>query len=272
MRIQRITILATIAMSAALAPMASAQDYDLVIRNGRVMDPETKLRRRAPTSASSDGLHRRGSPSPKRSPAEDSIDATGHVVAPGFIDTHTHSSDKFSIKMSMMDGVTTGLDLEAGALNIACVVRARKGKWPMNYGQCVSQEVGAHDRARRPGVRRDPVDATTCSNCGPEAIKDDKVEGWSVTVSDLEQMNRITKILDENLRQGALGVGSTIGYASSRHQHLRDVRGAARRGALRPADGGSHALPHRSTKAAAGGDSRDSPKSSPMRACWERRC
>ena len=46
-------------------------------------------------------------------------DTTGHVVTAGIIDTHAHGSDKFSVKMGMMDGVTTGLDLELGALNIA---------------------------------------------------------------------------------------------------------------------------------------------------------
>ena len=41
----------------------------------------------------------------------------------------------------MMDGVTTGLDCEVGALNIAAWYKREKGKWPMNYGQCVSQEL-----------------------------------------------------------------------------------------------------------------------------------
>jgi hypothetical protein len=41
---------------------------------------------------------------------------SGDVVAPDFIDTHIHSSKKCNIKMAMMDGITTGLDLEAGTI------------------------------------------------------------------------------------------------------------------------------------------------------------
>ena len=45
------------------------------------------------------------------------------------------------------------------------------------------------------------------------AAAKDGVDGWSVSRSDVEQVNEITKTLDEGLRQGAIGVGSTIGYA-----------------------------------------------------------
>jgi len=58
----------------------------------------------------------------------DSIDATGHVVTAGFIDTHTHSSDKFVIKMAMMDGVTSGMDYELGALNARAWCDREAGK------------------------------------------------------------------------------------------------------------------------------------------------
>lgn len=99
----------------ALAASAFGADYDLVILNGRVMDPETDF----------DGVRNVGikdgkiaTITKKDITGTDTLDAAGLVVAPGFIDTHTHSSNKFNIKMSMMDGVTSGMDFEAGGLNV----------------------------------------------------------------------------------------------------------------------------------------------------------
>jgi N-acyl-D-amino-acid deacylase len=39
-----------------------------------------------------------------------------------------------------------------------------------------------------------------------ESTKDGK-QGWSVSRSNIEQMNAIMKIVDEDLRAGTLGVG-----------------------------------------------------------------
>jgi hypothetical protein len=81
----------------------------------------------------------------------------------------------------------------------------------------------------------EPKDATDLFNLRAESSRDDGVEGWSVTISNLEQMNRITQILDENLRQGALGVGSTVGYALtgiSTYEMFEAQRAAARCGRL----------------------------------------
>jgi hypothetical protein len=204
--------------------------YDLVILNGRAMDPETKL----------DVVRNVGIKDGKIAAitedaisGKDSVDATGHVVTAGFIDTHTHSSDKFSIKMSMMDGVTTGLDLELGALNIAAWYEREAGTWPMNYGQAVSHEMArmkVHD-----GLELDqPIDAVDIFNLRAESVED-SLSGWSVTVSDLDQINQITEILDENLRQGAIGIGSTPGYASngiSTYEQFEVQRAGARYGRL----------------------------------------
>ncbi len=164
----------------------------------------------------------------------DSIDATGHVVAPGFIDTHTHSSDKFSIRMSMMDGVTSGMDLELGALNVDAWYEREAGQWEMNYGTAVSHEMArmvVHDNLEL----SDPIDATDIFNLRAASVQDDDVPNWSVTVSNLEQINAVTKILDENLRAGALGIGSTPGYASkgiSTYEQFEVQRAAARYGRL----------------------------------------
>ena len=222
---------AVVAALVLFVPTARAQDYDIVILNGRVMDPETKF----------DGVRNVGIKNGKIVTITDKpirgkevVNAKNHVVAPGFIDTHTHASNKFTIKMSMMDGVTTGLDCELGALNIAAWYKREKGKWPMNYGQCASQELArmmVHDGLDL----AEPVDATDVFKLRARAAKEDGIEGWSVSVSTLEQINQISKILDENLRQGALGLGSTVGYAKtgiSTYELFEAQRAAARYGRL----------------------------------------
>jgi len=61
---------------------AQAQEYDVVILNGRVMDPETKY----------DDIANVGIKDGKIT-GKETIDATGHVVAPGFIDIHAHGQN-----------------------------------------------------------------------------------------------------------------------------------------------------------------------------------
>ena len=99
-----------------IACSTGSQNYDVVILNGRVMDPESGYDQIANVGIS-DGLILKITTNPIE--GRNTLDATGHVVAPGFIDSHTHSSQKFVIKMSMMDGVTSAFDGEGGAMNIA---------------------------------------------------------------------------------------------------------------------------------------------------------
>ena len=83
---------------------AWADNYDVVILNGRVMDPETNFDA-VRNVGIKDGRINVITNEPIT--GSETINASGHVVAPGFIDTHTPSSDKYVIKMAMMDGVTT---------------------------------------------------------------------------------------------------------------------------------------------------------------------
>jgi Amidohydrolase family len=67
------------------------------------------------------------------------LDAAGLVVAPGFIDLHSHALTVPSMRMQAFDGVTTALELELGSLPIgqAYDLIAREGR-PINYGFSVS--------------------------------------------------------------------------------------------------------------------------------------
>ncbi len=227
----RIAVVVLLIAGIAACSTDAQETYDLVILDGRVMDPETQF-----DAVRNVGIRdgRIVTITDEAISGADSIDARGLVVAPGFIDTHTHSSDKFSIRMSMMDGVTSGMDLELGALNIDAWYEREAGQWEMNYGTAVSHEMArmaVHDGLQL----EDPVDATDIFKLRATSSAEDGVPNWSVTISDLEQINTISKILDDNLREGALGIGSTPGYASkgiSTYEQFEVQRAAARYGRL----------------------------------------
>ena len=79
---------------AALSVLASvpvqAKDYDLVILNGRVMDPESGLDAVRNVGVKNGKIAK---VTKKKIEGKETIDAKGHVVAPGFIDGHAHTTD-----------------------------------------------------------------------------------------------------------------------------------------------------------------------------------
>ena len=187
----------------------SNDTYDLVILNGRVMDPETMFDAIANVGVK-DGKIVAITKSPIK--GKETIVATGHVVAPGFIDTHYHATDPFASKMALRDGVTTGMDLEAGSFNVKdwYAEKAKTG-WQLNYGTSASllyNRMAVHDPETEMSV---PVDFSTISSYAAKAMEDG-VQGWAETKSTIEEMNKIMQLLDEDLRQGGIGLAAPIAY------------------------------------------------------------
>jgi imidazolonepropionase-like amidohydrolase len=84
---------------------------DLVLVGGRVIDPETNLDA-VRTVGIKDG--RIVSLAEAVPAARDTINVKGLVVAPGFIDLHSHGQDSINYQFLARDGVTTALELEIG--------------------------------------------------------------------------------------------------------------------------------------------------------------
>jgi len=103
--------------------LVSARQFDLVLEDGRVMDPETGLdavrnvgiRDKKIIRISSEPLSGRRV-----------IHANGLVVAPGFIDLHQHAQNLESQRVKALDGVTMALELEIGAPDVAQFLKAKK--------------------------------------------------------------------------------------------------------------------------------------------------
>ena len=118
----------------ASAPFAATAPYDLVILHGRVMDPQTGADRIANVGV------RAGKIAAISGDALDgarTIDAKGLVVAPGFIDLHSHAQYAFGYDQQAQDGVTTSLELEEGVYPIAPFYAVRQGKTRINFGASV---------------------------------------------------------------------------------------------------------------------------------------
>lgn len=211
--------------------IALAQDYDVVILNGRVMDPETGYDQVANVGINNGWIT---AITPDSIQGAKTIDATDHVVAPGFIDLEQHGLGPWGIKVNLRDGVTTQMDFEIGAANIGEWYAAREGNTQANFGTVVGQEFArmrVHD-----GLALEGPDISMPYFFDYRAqAAEDGVDGWSVTPSTKDQMNTITATLDEGLRLGALGVGSTIGYARegiTTYEMFEAQKAAARYGRL----------------------------------------
>ena len=113
----------------------SAQQFDLVLEGGRVMDPETGvdavrnvgIRDGKIVRISSEALSGRRV-----------VHAGGLVVAPGFIDLHQHGQDLASQRAKALDGVTMALELEIGAPDVAQFLKAKEGHSLIHYGSAAS--------------------------------------------------------------------------------------------------------------------------------------
>ncbi len=87
-----------------------AFDYDIAILGGRVLDPETGL-----DAVRNIGIKdgRITAVTTGNLTAAKIIYASGKIVSPGFIDMHAHGQTIPASRMQALDGVTTGLELEA---------------------------------------------------------------------------------------------------------------------------------------------------------------
>lgn len=177
--------------------------HDLVISNGRVMDPATNL----------DAVRHIGITDGKISAISETplsgekvLDAAGLVVAPGFIDLHAHGQTTSDLQIKAQDGVTTALELEGGVYPVAEWYQKMEGTAPIHYGATVGH-ISARFAAFHPEFKPGQWGGgkTRLALLGP------KPDGANKAAGEIE-MQRMSAAIRAGLADGALGIGFGINY------------------------------------------------------------
>jgi N-acyl-D-aspartate/D-glutamate deacylase len=193
--------------------LANATNYDVVLNGGRVIDPESGL----------DAIRNIGivggtiaAISTEPMQGKMTIDASGLVVAPGFINVHSHSWTRLGQEFELKDGVTTALELEAGAYPVAefgthePIAIADNAR--INFGASVG-----HAWARSAVLEADdPVSGA--DHMRARAITGSDVSGMERPafrkVLTPDQRQELRKRLEAGLDAGGLGIGMLLDYMS----------------------------------------------------------
>jgi dihydroorotase len=176
------------AASLAVAPLA-AQTFDLVIANGRVLDPESGLDAVRNIGISNGRI---AAVTADRIAGGTTIDASGLVVSPGFIDVHAHGQTPDTYRFQARDGVTSSFELELGTGTVDAWYSAR-AKSLINHGVSIG-----HIPVRM-AVLRDP---------GPQWPTGDAAHR-AATAAEITQ---IVQRIEQGLKQGAVSIGAGFAY------------------------------------------------------------
>ncbi|HZQ55622.1 MAG TPA: D-aminoacylase [Bryobacteraceae bacterium] len=179
----------------------AAQQLDILIRHGTVLDGSGGPERKVDVGISGDRIVLVGNGAGKR--AKRQIDATGLVVAPGFIDPHTHtfgdlsSADRKRNDAYLMQGVTT-------------VLTGNDGDSPVEIG-------AALDKWRQQGIG-----TNAALFIGQGSVRRE-VMGMADAAPTPEQLERMKQLVQRAMQQGAIGMSTGLYYAPGSFAKTEEV-------------------------------------------------
>ncbi len=190
-----------------------AQSLDLLIRNGSVLDGSGAPAKQVDIGIRGDRVVLIGKN--LRQKASRVIDAHGLIVAPGFIDPHTHTFDDLSNPATsrndayLMQGVTT-------------VATGNDGSSPVQIGDAL------HKWAQQ------GIGTNAALFIGQGSVRS-AVMGMSDAKPTPAQMDSMKALVDRGMKEGAIGMSTGLYYAPGSYSSTEEVIALAR---VAAADGG----------------------------------
>src|SRR4029453_1221412 len=184
------TLLTLPAIPASVIKGQNAAEFDIVLANGRVMDPESNT-----DAVRYVGIRGNKIAAISASPIRGRtlIDAKGLVIAPGFIDLHSHGQDDENYRYKARDGVTTALEMEVGVSPVAGGCAHREGKSLINFGATVGHI---------------PAKMAVLKDTGAFLPRDNAINRRAPP----DEVRAVMNLIEKGLNEGALGIGFGINY------------------------------------------------------------
>ena len=182
----------------ACAPLASAEDFDLIIRHGRVVDGSGNPSFLADVGVRDGHIARIGL---VEGTAKTEIDAAGLIVAPGFIDVHTHADEVAEQPLAenfLRMGVTTIVVGNCGgsALDVAKFFR---------------------------DVEHNKVSINVATLIGHNTVREAAMGGSFDRVPTPEEMAKMKALVDRAMQDGAVGISTGLIYLPGTYSKTDEV-------------------------------------------------
>ncbi|MGH9556888.1 MAG: N-acyl-D-amino-acid deacylase family protein [Terriglobales bacterium] len=213
-----------------LSLAAFTQQYDVLIRNGRVVDGSGNPWVYADVGIRGDRIVFAGR-TPVGATAQRTIDATGLVVAPGFIDMLGQSEISLLIDPRAVSKITQGITTEITG----------EGSSVAPLDDRLAREARQIERLERLGI---PVDWRTFDQYFARLDKQGAginlgtfvgaaqvrrmVIGDDDRAPTRDELARMQTLVDEAMRQGAMGVSSSLIYAPGSYAKTEELIALAR--------------------------------------------
>lgn len=203
MKIPRL-LSAVVALGVFVPALLGAQQHvDILIRGGTVVDGSGTPRRRADVGVTGDRIAFVGDAAASRVTAARTIEATGLIVAPGFIDPHTHtqadlsSPERHANLAYLMQGVTT-------------VITNNDGGGSIEIGRTLD------------GWRKAGIGTNAAVYIGQGSVRG-AVLGMSASAPTPAQVDSMRAIVARGMDQGAIGMSTGLYYAPGSYASTDEV-------------------------------------------------
>ncbi|MBX9927858.1 MAG: amidohydrolase family protein [Gemmatimonadaceae bacterium] len=195
-----------LALSLAVASLATAQSPgSILITGGTVVDGTGAAGRRADVLIENDRVVFVGDAKAAKRTAAKQIDATGMIVAPGFIDPHTHTYEglpRLSLERrknlsSLMQGITT-------------VILGADGRGPLEVKRVL-------DESEKAGLGTNTFAITGYGSARVAVL------GASSAAASPAQIDSMRALVRRAMEEGAFGIGSGLFYAPQSYANTEEV-------------------------------------------------
>ena len=196
---------ATICSQSTPAQTAPAAATSIVFSGAQVADGTGAPMRRANVRIVGDTITRVGDFKPD--PSDQVVDASGLVLAPGFIDTHNHSTEGLETEPLAVSQISQGL---------TTLLLGQDGDSPWPIGEYLDK------------FRKNPPALNFLMLVGHATVRSKVMGDDFRRVARPEEVAQMEKLVEQGMKEGAVGLSSGIEYEVASYSDTAEVVATAR--------------------------------------------